>query len=169
MHRLRRAPCASDGSVLYRVLSHWVVLAWSLYPFCVLESWIPRRSSLAKPCADSWCLGYMARPSGILTSSGLSTMKLAASSLIRGSSSQADVHMIAQFSHVILTGLRCRVWYEWINSASNPSDGLSREGLHDSWTQLQNWNVGEYAFPAELLPDSFLEAFLVHLDMVDSG
>eukprot|EP00435_Cladocopium_sp_Y103_P029146 s1516_g7.t1 len=52
----------------------------------------------------------------------------ATSSLVRGSSKQIDVHMIAQFSQVLLYKLGARTWWEWIDSASNPSDGLSRLG-----------------------------------------
>ena len=93
----------------------------------------------------------------------------AVSSSIRGASSQEDVHLIAQFSHAFLHTLQCRVWYEWIDSASNPSDGLSRDGLLDVWSLNQLWDLREYSFPTELLPDSFLESFLEHLNLTDSG
>ena len=83
----------------------------------------------------------------------------ATSSLVRGASRQADVHMIAQFSQVILYKLGARTWWEWIDSASNPSDGLSRLGIHDPWTAAQGWDIQEYDFPTQLLPASFLSSF----------
>ena len=43
--------------------------------------------------------------------------------------------------------LNVRVWVEWIDSASNPADGLSRGGLEDSWTQQQGWLLTEGAQP----------------------
>ena len=30
---------------------------------------------------------------------------------------------------------------EWIDSASNPADGLSRDGLADTWTVSQGWQL----------------------------
>ena len=58
----------------------------------------------------------------------------AASSLFRGSSKEQDVHAIAQVSHLLYHHLQCRVWIEWVDSHSNPSDGLSRLCLLDPWT-----------------------------------
>jgi len=37
----------------------------------------------------------------------------------------------------------CAVWYEWIDSASNPADGLSRDGIKDQWTLEQGWELQE--------------------------
>ena len=83
----------------------------------------------------------------------------AVSSLIKASSSQLDVHAICQFAHVSLFKLKARIWYEWIDSASNPSDGLSRLGLLDPWTQAQQWHIEEYDFPVNLLPARFFSSF----------
>ena len=58
----------------------------------------------------------------------------AANSLIRGDSRESDVHSIVQFSYLLYHHLQCRVWFGWIGSHSNPSDGLSRLGLLDQWT-----------------------------------
>ena len=74
----------------------------------------------------------------------------AVASLIRGGSSQADVHTMVQLAHYLLQHFWIRVWFEWIDSHSNPSDGLSRAGLLDSWTQLQPWHLFEYDFPSAL-------------------
>ena len=93
----------------------------------------------------------------------------AVSALIRGASTQEDVHLIAQFSHAVTHALKCRIWYEWVDSASNPSDGLSRDGLQDAWSVNQPWDLQEFIFPPELLPESFLETFLEHLNLSDSG
>ena len=79
----------------------------------------------------------------------------AVAALIKASSSQPDVHRIVQCAQALLQALGSRTWFEWIDSDSNPSDGLSREGLLDSWTHSQDWNLQEYLFPSEMLPDSF--------------
>ena len=93
----------------------------------------------------------------------------AVSALIRGSSGQSDVHLIAQLSNVLIHSLKCRAWYEWVDSGSNPSDGLSRDGLSDVWTTAQCWDVKEYPFPQLLYPSTFLDVFRQHLNLGDSG
>ena len=74
----------------------------------------------------------------------------AVSALVRGSSSQEDVHEIAQYAQLLFYLLKTRIWFEWIDSESNPSDGLSRKGVLDPWTQGQHWSVTNYAFPEGL-------------------
>jgi hypothetical protein len=60
--------------------------------------------------------------------------------------------MIAQYAQVILYKLGARTWWEWVDSASNPSDGLSRLGVQNPWTLSQNWLIQEYSFRSQLLP-----------------
>ena len=55
----------------------------------------------------------------------------AMSSLVRGGARPEDVGRIAAAAHVLMLELDCRAWFEWIDSDSNPSDGLSRLGLED--------------------------------------
>ena len=88
----------------------------------------------------------------------------AVSSLIRCTSSQEDVHQLVQFSAVLVHSLHARIWYEWIDSESNPSDGLSRDGLKDQWTLAQPWEVAEYSFPDQLLPEKFFSSFCSFLE-----
>ena len=57
----------------------------------------------------------------------------ACSTLIRGASTQEDVQAIAEASHFVWAIRRMRVWVEWIDTHSNPSDGLSCDGLADEW------------------------------------
>eukprot|EP00435_Cladocopium_sp_Y103_P048679 s223_g14.t1 len=84
----------------------------------------------------------------------------AASTLVRCVSSQCDVHEIAQYSHYLLNRLGARTWFEWIDSDSNPSDGLSRLGLDDEWTQTQGWSLTSHPFPPGLSRGEFLESLL---------
>ena len=49
--------------------------------------------------------------------------------------------------HLLQAVLNVRVWVEWIDSASNPADGLSRGGLEDGWTQQQGWLLSEGTQP----------------------
>eukprot|EP00972_Heterocapsa_arctica_P115389 16447476-Heterocapsa_arctica.AAC.1 len=35
----------------------------------------------------------------------------------------------------------CAAWFEWIDSASNPADGLSRDGILDKWAVQQGWEL----------------------------
>ena len=53
----------------------------------------------------------------------------ACSTLVRGASSQEDVAGIAECTHLVVMALGCRIWWEWVDTKANPSDGLSRDGL----------------------------------------
>lgn len=130
-------------------------------PHSVLTSWAPRRQQiypgetlcgLIVPLLHS---GYLHQQDVVWYVDN----EAATSSLVRGSSKQTDVHMIAQYAQVLLYKLGARTWWEWIDSASNPSDGLSRLGIHDPWTASQGWLIQEYEFPTQLLPVSFLSSF----------
>ena len=78
----------------------------------------------------------------------------ACSTLIRGVCGPEDVAEIACITHMKLHKLSCRVWWEWIDSKSNPADGLSRDGLQDAWTKTQGWSPQEFEVPRE----AFMEA-----------
>ena len=54
----------------------------------------------------------------------------ACSTLIRGASREEDVQGIAECTQLLAMRLATRIWYEWVDSAANPSDSLSRLGLH---------------------------------------
>ena len=56
--------------------------------------------------------------------------------------------------------LRYRLWVEWIDSASNPSDGLSRAGLSDA---LFGHCAEVASSPAWTTPDLFAKQCLAQL------
>ena len=39
------------------------------------------------------------------------------------------------------------MWVAYVESASNPADGLSRAGLEDAWTKAQGWTLKEVLCP----------------------
>jgi hypothetical protein len=67
--------------------------------------------------------------------------------LIKGASAKADLTAIAVAIHAVFARLNCRVWIEYVESASNPADGLSRAGLEDPWTRAQGWQLKEVPCP----------------------
>ena len=67
----------------------------------------------------------------------------ALSSLIRGTSRAEDVGHIAACTQLAMMDRSCTAWYEWVDSASNPADGLSRDGVKDRWTIDQGWELTE--------------------------
>ena len=71
----------------------------------------------------------------------------AAAAGIRADSKEDEVNTMVQAAHLLWLHLGCRVWIEWIDSGSNPADGLSRDGLSDSWTRAQPWILSESAVP----------------------
>ncbi len=65
----------------------------------------------------------------------------AVSSLIRGGSRTEDVEEVAVAAHLLFQSLGAQVWFEWIDSDSNPADGLFRGGVSDEWTAKQCWHL----------------------------
>ena len=131
-------------------------------PEVVLESWLDRRQQISPGETMRGLLVPTIHPDLLRQRDVLWFIdnECAVSSLIKASSPQSDIHLIAQFSQAAYHALQARVWFEWIDSASNPSDGLSRSGLEDSWTLQQGWNLAEVDFPSDLLPQNFWQSFL---------
>ena len=71
----------------------------------------------------------------------------ACAALIRGSSKEEDVCCIVNAVQWLLFSVDCRPWFEWIDSDSNCSDGLSRDGLKDPWTREQEWLLAKGTVP----------------------
>jgi len=69
--------------------------------------------------------------------------------LIKGNSSQFDAGNVCAAAHLFWAAAGTRVWFEWVCSDDNPSDGLSRDGIHDEWTleQKPKWHVQEFEAP----------------------
>ena len=63
--------------------------------------------------------------------------------MVRGASAKEDVAELAAVSHLLMIEFGMHVWFEWIDSDSNPADGLSRDGLEDVWTRAQRWSLAE--------------------------
>ena len=83
--------------------------------------------------------------------------------LMKGSSSVPDMAVIAAVTQLLFTRLGCRVYFEYVPSDSNPSDGLSRDGLQDSWTLSQGWHLLPAVTPEILFTafDSLSQALLL--------
>ena len=67
----------------------------------------------------------------------------AMSSLIRGSARPEDVGTLRPMQATLAAQLSTLVWYEWVDSASNPSDGLSRAGADCPLCKRNDWPVQE--------------------------
>jgi hypothetical protein len=93
----------------------------------------------------------------------------AVSALIRASTAESDVLILVQQAHLQFNDLQMRTWIEWIDSASNPADGLSRLGLLDEWTAAQPWQVQEFSFPSLSAPATFLAQLAAPIGSVNSG
>ena len=93
----------------------------------------------------------------------------AVAALIRGSTRELDVHLIAQASQLIFHLSCARVWFEWIDTHANVSDGLSRLGLADDWSQAQGWSLAEFSFPEGLCLDDLFSSLEALTSYGDSG
>ena len=62
--------------------------------------------------------------------------------------------------------LGARVWLDWVDSHSNPADGLSRLGMSDPWTTQQGWALSTAQHPpwplSHTTPDAQFQLILGH-------
>ncbi len=72
----------------------------------------------------------------------------ACAALVKAGSSSLDADLITAFTHVLAAELQCRVGVEWVVPASNPGDGLSRDGLRDARTLQQGWRLQASSHPS---------------------
>jgi hypothetical protein len=93
----------------------------------------------------------------------------ATAALIRASTSEPDVLTLVQQAHLQFSRLQTRIWFEWIDTESNPADGLSRDGTNDEWTLSQHWLLREFPFPSLLGPGELLESLAKPIDDANSG
>ena len=109
----------------------------------ILASWLPRKQQIF--AAEAFALyAAIATHEEALRGKDLIAFvdnEGAAAAIIRGSSKQHDVGIIVQCIQWLCVRSNIRLWVEWIDSDSNPSDGLSRDGGEDLWTLRQGWRV----------------------------
>ena len=67
--------------------------------------------------------------------------------LVRGRSDSPELDHMAQTIFILLFHLRCYLWFEWVPSASNWADGISRHGFRDTWWQSHRFCVHSSAVP----------------------
>ena len=70
--------------------------------------------------------------------------------MVRGRSDSEDLDQLAVIIHALMYGLQAAIYFEWVESKSNWSDGISREGRHDSWYGAQHFTFQQSAVPVEL-------------------
>ena len=82
----------------------------------------------------------------------------AVSSLIRGTGKAEDVGHLAAAAQIRWLEIGTKAWYEWIDTDSNPADGLSRAGMEDLWTQSQGWSLQEHGEDAMHMVGQYLRS-----------
>ena len=132
-------------------------------PSAVTEQWREQRTqifpaeAIALPIALAWFCSLIQGRDVIAFCDNAS----AVSALIRMSSKSEDVQTIAELFTVLCLKAECRCWVDWVDSESNPADGLSRAGVHDRWTLAQGWELAEpKALPA-LTGEPFSDFFFL--------
>jgi hypothetical protein len=137
------------GWVLFRATASEVKGKSLRIPQEVVRSWNPRETQIC-PAEAFAVLAAIFNHESELEGRDIIVFvdnEAAAASLIRGASSSCDVGHIAQEVQWKILRLNARIWIEWVDSHSNPSDGLSRAGLLDEWTLKQNWALSEGTQP----------------------
>ena len=58
---------------------------------------------------------------------------------------------MARAIHATAYALRAWIYFEWVESNSNWADGISRDGLRDTWYQCHHFAPSSFLLPAPLL------------------
>lgn len=82
-------------------------------------------------------------------------------SLVRGRSDNDSLDFMASMVHMLLFHLNCYLWFEWVPSKSNWSDGISRDGFHDRFWREHLFTVHLSTVPTFLW--KFDIALLTHI------
>ena len=61
--------------------------------------------------------------------------------VVRGRSTNSELDQMAGAIHAILYSAKCPMFFEWVHSPDNWSDGISRQGIHDEWYQQHGFAV----------------------------
>ena len=118
-------------------------------PRYITDTWSQRLHAIfpseaaALPLA-TWALAPFLRGADVLW---FVDNEAAASAGIRASSGLPEVDVMMQVAHMLWLHLDTRVWLKWIDSSSNPADGLSRDGFADAWTLQQHWHLAAVPDP----------------------
>ena len=137
------------GWVLFFPPPQQTLAGTCLVPEAVLSDWKPRVQQIFPGETLAVLVIPLLYPNLIRNMDALWFIdnQAAVSAAITGSSKEGDIHEIAHYAAVLRANLSFRVFFEWVDSDSNPSDGLSRLGLECPWTQKQPWQIEEFAFP----------------------
>ena len=138
-------------------------------PIVLTDTWLARRQQIfpAEAVAIPIAMGMLARYICGRDVIAFCDNQAAVAALIRGAAKCADASGIAETFSALQLQLSVRVWIDWVDSMSNPSDGLSRLGVRDPWTQAQGWKLAEAVGDKFPRPSSC--PFQTALDLVHWG
>ena len=71
--------------------------------------------------------------------------------LVKGRSDNPELDAMAGCIHALLYSLRSGCYFEWVQSADNWSDDISRKGIDDEWYQVHGFRVHRVPVPLLLL------------------
>ena len=64
--------------------------------------------------------------------------------VVRGRSNNSELDQMAGAIHAILYSAKCPIFFEWVHSPDNWSDGISRRGTSDEWYQTHGFSVSSF-------------------------
>ena len=117
----------------------------SVLPLDLTQNWKPRKHQIFLAELSAVPL-FLAKHAKMLIGQDLLLFldnEGSVGSLVRTTSSEPDAEFVAQLCHCLLTMLHVRAWIDWVDSDSNPADGLSRVGLEDERVRSGTWNCVE--------------------------
>ena len=78
--------------------------------------------------------------------------KATVGAILKGTAKPEDIDDMIGAIHAFAANLNCRIWFEWVDSASNSSDGLSRDGLLCPFCAENRWKTSDGTLPPSIPP-----------------
>lgn len=69
-------------------------------------------------------------------------------SYVKGSASSLDIERAVHVFYLIRALIKCRIWWEWVESDANWSDGVSRLGLGDPFARRHGFSLSTFVCPS---------------------
>ena len=139
------------GWVIFQPSPRAPLAGTCLVPQAAIEEWKPRKQQIFAGETLAVLILPLLYPQVLCSTDALWYVdnQGAVSAAVKGCSNEGDIHEIAHFAAILRFQLSLRTFFEWIDSDSNPSDELSRLGLHCEWSKQQGWQLSEFDFPPE--------------------
>ena len=112
-----------------------------------METYISQLELMVVLAAMVECASFLRQSRGVWFIDNVSALM----ALVNGRSNVNSLDQMARFGHIVNFDLGASAFYEWVESDSNGSDEISREGLAGEWAVINGFQLAKCSFHPALL------------------